>query len=531
MNTNSGNTDNTGFRDLRVLVVEDDVTNREFLRVALKRSGYEVVVAEGVLVAQQHLLTLGFSAFDCVVTDYRMPEYSGLDLLVWLKEMNAGLAAIIMTAEGEKNLVADSLRAGVVDFLEKPVDVQKLRAAITQAAQVTHQHRQTAEIQSAVVELGRTQARLVQSHRMGLPLQVELCFHPRSEAGGDFFSHFQPAPNTCCFLLTDVSGHDLKAAYLSAYFQGMVRGMLARTASLPQVCGYFNQLLLEEWNELGKLGGGTSVAVCAGIIDFHQLTAKVLTCGTPAPVQVMPDGPAHVLMDHGGPPLGWFETTSIPAREYPITTLDRFLLWTDGLEDFAEQSRVSPLSLGYALQEVRRGEREPLDLRSARDDILFVEVRLAAAEQPDSARWQPLVVETCHGGQADRIDERQAGWANSVKLAVPGIGESLLHDLLLASREAVLNSLQHGCKDNPAQLASFQISYQPQKRRFRVWARDPGPGHDFDPAIYELAGADELLDAHHGLLLMKCLATDLQLTQRGACVVMDFQVPPPIPTA
>ena len=525
MKTNSSNT-NTDFRVLQVLVVEDDVTSREFLRVALKRSGYVVVVADGVRAAQQQLLALGFAAFDCVVTDYRMPEYSGLDLLAWLNEQNAGVGSIVLTAEGEKKLVTDSLRAGAVDFLEKPVDVHKLREAIARAAKVTRQHRQTAEIRSAVEDLGRTQARMVQSRHSGMPVQVELCFHPRLDAGGDSFSHFQSSPNTCCLLLTDVSGHDLQAAYLSAYFQGMVRGMLARTASLPQVCGYFNRVLIEEWNEPGELGGGTSVAVCACIIDFRRLTAKILTCGMPAPVHIMPDGPAHVLADHGGHPLGWFETAAIPAREYAVTTLDRFVMWTDGLEDFAEKSQVSPLSLGYALQCVRRGERVPLDLSPALDDILFVEVHLAA-NPLDPARWHPLVVEAYHGGQMDQIDMLEVSWANSVKLAVPTISDAVLHDLLLASREAVLNSLKHGCNQNPALYASFQISYQPVSHCFRVWASDPGPGHDFDPAVHDQAGVDELLDSHRGLLLMKRLTTNLQFSRNGACVVMDFKADTP----
>ena len=522
MNTTDPPGQNAAPRRNRVLVVDDDLTSREFLRAALESGGWAVVVAGGVAAAQAELMAQGFAAFDCVVSDYQMPEMTGLDLLAWIKEWDACLATLILTSMGEKQLVADSLRGGAVDFLEKPVDLQKLHAAIRQAVALTQRQRLASEVQLSVQELGRTQARLLEVQSAGLPVQADVCFHPKLAAGGDFFSHFQPAPDKFCCLLTDVSGHDLQAAYLSAYFQGIVRGMLARTASLPEVFTYFNHLLLHEWNGLIQSAAGTSAAVCALLLDLERQTVDVITCGTPAPVYVAPDGRVRCLTPAGGHPLGWFADCAVSATRHQAAPGGVFLLWSDGLEDLAEKNRVSALSMGMVLQRARSNLQLPAEVAAAADDILLAEVRLPAGG-PVPDRWQPVVFEEYHGGQAAEIDQLQAWWSRSVNRAVPELTGPRIHDLLLAAREALLNALHHGCQDDAARRATFQISWQAATRTLRVWVDDPGPGHHFDLAAHEHADHTGLVDHHRGLILIKRLARRLTFERAGAGLIMDFE--------
>ena len=510
----------------RILVVDDDSISCKFLRMALEKSGFIVVTASSVSLAQEQLTSLGFEAFDAVVTDYLMPEQSGLDLLLWLREKESCLATIIFTGHEEKQMIADSLRGGAVDFLEKPVDIPTLRQAITKAVALTQQRRQSATMRTAVADLGRTQAWMLQSKTTGLPVRMEICFHPKLEAGGDFFSHFQPAPTLLCCLLTDVSGHDLQAAYLSAYFQGVVRGMLVHSVELPEVFAYFNRLLLDEWSGISPFGAGISVAVCGLLFDFQRQTANVITCGTPTPVYVAPDGRAQILDEFGGYPLGWFPDFSVPARIHATSPGGSFLLWTDGLEDLAEKCGVSPLSAGLDLQRSRSSGQPRLNVAVAADDILFARVGLpSTGSQPSS--WDPVVLEKYHGGRAGEIDKLQAYWSRSLKLALPKIEDAQLHDVLLACREAVLNALEHGCQSDPAKQATLQISSQLPGGVVRVWVDDPGPGHDFTIAEREERDDGQLFEKHRGLIFMKHLSSSLVLERRGASVTMEFHPMPP----
>lgn len=518
---------NADFNDVdprrqRVLVVDDDFTSRELVRLALEKSGYGVTAVDGVPAARREFAAQGFAAFDCVVTDYQMPEVSGLELLSWLKENASSLATIIVTAVGGQQLVADSLRGGAVDFLEKPVDLTKLRAAVRRAMLRTRQQQHLRELQSSVEAMGRTQqARVRRANSAKVPAQIDISFHPKLEAGGDSFSHFHPEPDKCYYLLADVSGHDLRAAYWSAYFEGVVRGMVESGRSLPEVFRFFNQLLLEASNHSSRSDPSTSVAVCAVSIDFKTRAASVVVCGTPAPVYVAPDGRASVLGGLGGMPLGWFEDFGAQVRHCDTAPGGSFLVWTDGLDDLAGKLGASSLSAGCALQQARLHGRRLEALASATDDILFVDILLSPAVQP-AVRWQPLVLERYHGGQAALIDQFAALWSRCLDLTVPGLSETLRCDLLLAAREAVLNALQHGCRNDEQQLATFQISYEPVGRELRVWVSDPGPGHDFDLAAHEMALANDLLDRHRGLVLMRRLARSLIFERHGADVIMDF---------
>jgi len=510
----------------RVLVVEDDPASLSYLQFALAKHGYAVVSAEDAASAREQLAPACIRTFDCVVTDYRMPDQSGLDLLAWIKGRDPALATIIVTAEGERGLIAESLRGGAVDFLDKPIDTEKLFAAVTRAVQQTWRQRHLADSESSVRELGRAQERMLGGEAARSPLRADVCFHPKHEAGGDFFSRFRPAPDKHFYMLTDVSGHDLQAAYISAYFQGVVRGMLEHEASMEEIFVSFNRLLLEEWNQVGEFGPQSSgieasIAASAVLIDTTAQTATVLAHGMPAPVFWLPDGDAQLVGDSGGFPLGWFSNFSACGVVHPIPGGGSFCLWTDGLEDAAGKKGVSELSLAWALQRAKICGTKFAEIDFAADDILLADIYFSSSlSAPESFR--PLILDQYHGGQSGEIDELQSIWRRSLQLVVPELPEARLHDVLLSSREVLLNALLHGCGSRADQKASFQAAYCPSLQTIRVRVCDPGPGHQFNLTVHEERAARELAEDHRGLILVRHLADNMSFRRNGASVTMDF---------
>ena len=71
--------------------------------------------------------------FDLVITDIKMPEMDGLELLRQLKEYDPALPVIVMTAYGTVESAVEAVRAGASDYLMKPVGVPQLRAAVLKA--------------------------------------------------------------------------------------------------------------------------------------------------------------------------------------------------------------------------------------------------------------------------------------------------------------------------------------------------------------------------------------------------------------
>ncbi len=511
-----------------VLVVEDDPVNRTFLRISLQKNGCTVLPVATVAEAQAQLAANGFEHFDCVLSDYWMPDSTGLDLVDWLKTKDTTLAVIIVTGECEKALVAESLRRGVTDFLEKPVRVPKLLAAVTKAVAQTEQHRRMSQSATALESLGRTQMWMVQSGTKALgKLSVEVSFQPKLEAGGDFFGHFQISPQKHCCLLTDVSGHDLQAAYISAYFHGIFRGMLSRAAALPEIFDYFNDFLVNEWNQAEQLqtknSFGTSLAAVAVLIDSHQQVANVFICGAPVPVYVSPDGRAQDMSENDGPPLGWFPNIVSRSAIYAINGGGTIYLWTDGLADLAIAQSVHPFCLAFALQRTKdQAGRHPL-LQEANDDILFAAIHLAP-NAPAGEWFQPLVVENYRGDQGGEIDALEAAWRRNLKLALPELSEFAEHDILLGTREAALNAFKHGCRAAPEKNVRLQMSYHRVRRVLQIWVEDPGPGHAFDCSAHLQNKEQDLMDAHRGLFFIVHLAQHVKFERNGATVIMEFHL-------
>ena len=196
-------------------------------------------------------------------------------------------------------------------------------------------------------------------------------------------------------------------------------------------------------------------------------------------------------------------------------------MWTDGLQDLAEQQGVSVLSLAHALQEAEQGKRRPPWIDAAKDDVLLAVLQLPLA-QPTEEPFRPLILEQYHGRQRSDIDVLQSYWGRSLNLAVPDLADARLHDILLASREALLNALTHGCGGQSDQMAVFQVAFCALRHTFRVRVRDSGPGHNFDFTQHERIAESELVEGHRGILLIKHLASSVNLERHGASVIMSF---------
>jgi DNA-binding NtrC family response regulator len=106
-----------------VLIVDDERYVSESLALALERQGYAVRAAGNV---REALKSNVFDGLDLVITDLRMPGESGLDLLRQIRERQAGLPVIVLTAYGNVPSAVECMKAGAYEFLEKPADPDEL---------------------------------------------------------------------------------------------------------------------------------------------------------------------------------------------------------------------------------------------------------------------------------------------------------------------------------------------------------------------------------------------------------------------
>jgi anti-sigma regulatory factor (Ser/Thr protein kinase) len=177
---------------------------------------------------------------------------------------------------------------------------------------------------------------------------------------------------------------------------------------------------------------------------------------------------------------------------------------------------VDPLALAYCWQKNKAsGAPFPL-LESAHDDVLAARIALHGVTTVPS--FHPLTLAEYEVAEMDRLDEWMERWRRSVRLAIPSISAEAEHDVTLACREAVLNALEHGCRESPQYPVTLQIGYRPHDGLLRAWVQDPGPGHD----KFLETPDDVERDEHFGLELIKRLPKAVKFAQRGASVTMDF---------
>ncbi|HEY6508745.1 MAG TPA: sigma-54 dependent transcriptional regulator, partial [Vicinamibacterales bacterium] len=111
----------------RVLVVDDEASMRDMLRIVLRRDGYDVRVADG---AASAIAVLEREAIDLLLSDIRMPDGSGVDVLRAAKTFNRDVVAFMMTAFASTETAVEAMRLGAVDYFTKPFNVDELRMKI-----------------------------------------------------------------------------------------------------------------------------------------------------------------------------------------------------------------------------------------------------------------------------------------------------------------------------------------------------------------------------------------------------------------
>jgi two-component system response regulator FixJ len=114
----------------RVYVIDDDEAMRDSLQFMLDAANFQVSLFDS---AHKFLESLSGIEFGCVVSDVRMPGIDGLALLRQLKARHGTLPVIIMTGNGDVPLAVEAMKLGAVDFLEKPVEDDRLIGMIEMA--------------------------------------------------------------------------------------------------------------------------------------------------------------------------------------------------------------------------------------------------------------------------------------------------------------------------------------------------------------------------------------------------------------
>ena len=110
-----------------VHVIDDDDAARDALAFLLESANFSVHAYES---AKAFLNAIPAAEVGCVITDVRMPEINGLELLRRLKSRGIGWPVIVITGQADVPVAIEAIKSGAVDFIEKPYDAEVLLGAV-----------------------------------------------------------------------------------------------------------------------------------------------------------------------------------------------------------------------------------------------------------------------------------------------------------------------------------------------------------------------------------------------------------------
>lgn len=153
-NPDSAASETEGAPMARVLIAEDEDRLRRLIQMLLSDRGFELTLAENGKVAWT-AISSAETPFDLVLTDVRMPEMDGMELLTKIRQMDPDLPVVMITAFASVEKAVEAMRAGATDYLTKPFEETQLHLAVDRALETAKMRRENERLRAEVSDLRR----------------------------------------------------------------------------------------------------------------------------------------------------------------------------------------------------------------------------------------------------------------------------------------------------------------------------------------------------------------------------------------
>ena len=338
--------------DHKLLIVDDDPLVLESVSSLLTMWGYDVLACGSTQKAIEECRKGGI---DLVVSDIRMPEISGTELLAMIRDLDPDIPVILMTAYVELEIAIDAIRKGAFDFLIKPFKPDYLQHAIKRGvefrrlikmeknykAMLENKVRETEENLKAAAVI--QQSLLPVSAPEGTSFDFAWQFLPSEQVGGDLFNLFRLDETHVGAYVLDVCGHGVPAAMISTFvaqaldpFSGQ---LLKRISPVPP--GYELTSPAEVLSGLNRdypiERFGKHFTICYLLLDTHSGKVCYSNAALPLPFLIRADGRVESL-GKGGTIIGMGEGVAYEEGEVLMETGDKLFLHTDGIVEYHNKS-------------------------------------------------------------------------------------------------------------------------------------------------------------------------------------------------
>lgn len=561
---------------LKVLVADDDMSNRLLLEAILQKEGYEVLHAEDGVQATE---VFAKERPDLVLMDIRMPHMDGYEATQRIKEMSGDrfVPVIFLTANTDIDSLVKSVESGGDDFLSKPYNRIQLQARINALMRIRDLYRTVHEQRN---ELLQHQKRLERERQVAKRLftnivntdslnRPDIKYHlsPLSLFSGDILLAAPKPSGGVHVILGDFTGHGLAAATGALPVSSIFYGMTAKGFSIGEIVTEINGKLKS------ILPTGMFLAACVVDMDPTTHTLSVWNGGIPSLVVYDAVGRKVSQRVHSRHlPLGIAPQESFDRRADVVEMRDghRVFMCTDGVtetlnpkgEMFGRQRFEALIADGSephqlfdqvldSLIRFQAGERQ-------RDDVTLVELEYNQQLLEESHEQSKI--------NRGRVAAAPSHWGLSLCLGgtilrdfepLPLIIQALMdmqgfngqrQHLYTIFSELFSNALEHGLlgldsslkktadgfaryyQDRERKLAALSdgeirvdIRHQPEAGggKLIVSFQDTGPGFDFRQEGPNLN--DNLGHSGRGIQLLRSMCDEVSYKNNGTCVEVVYR--------
>ena len=374
-----------------VLVVDDEPgVLRAVIRVLAGAENLEVETTQD---PRQAIAILRERPPKVLLTDYQMPELSGLDVLREARRSAPDTIRVLLTGHADRAAVIDAINIGrIFRYMAKPWSNDNLTAVVREALQAHQARRDRRSLHQTLEMASGVQRTLLPAGTATGEIAVALT--PCEYASGDYVDALDLPGGRAALLMGDVCGHGVGAALFVTAARALLRSGLSEGGDLVAVVERTNRSLCRDMRD------GRFLTLFAAVHDPAQATLEYINAGHAAPL-VLAEG--EVLdLPTTGLPLGLVEATCYARRPaVPFLPGQMMLAYTDGVTEarnadgeFFSHERLMDLLRGREasspadlLTRIQEAVQSFADGRPVRDDIALLAFRPHARKgAPVSAR-------------------------------------------------------------------------------------------------------------------------------------------------
>ena len=350
----------------RILIVDDEPFNVEYLEQELEELNYDTITA---INGQEALDKVRAEIPDLVLLDIMMPVMDGFEVLTRMKADSAvrEIPVIIISADNNLQSVVKGIQMGAEDYLPKPFEPTLLYARISSCLE----KKRLRDLQQLYLKSLERELEIAHEIQMSfLPSElpkiegweIAAYFKAAREVAGDFYDVFMlPDGNFAC-VIGDVCGKGVGAALFMTLFRSLIRAtatsdiacsgknmkILSPAERLQHAITFTNHYITETHADAEMLFS----TVFIGVFNIKEGTLTYINCGNEPPLLLGENGIAAALLPTG-PVLGVIPDASFIVKEIPLENNQLLLAFTDGVPDAVN---MEDLSFGNErLQELLNG--------------------------------------------------------------------------------------------------------------------------------------------------------------------------------